>query len=465
VDPGDGSCLAYNPQTDGWTALGSATGRLNEATWVLLSDDTILTAQCFSPYKSEKYVIASDAWQDEGSIPVTLVDSVMHEIGPAMLLYNGKVIYFGAANSRGHGKTALYTPASSATGHGSWSAGPDIPKVGGNAIVANDCPATLMPNGKVLFTGAQFQNNDWGSPIYLFEYDPSSNTITQAPTPANNSAQLYWSRMMLLPTGEVLFSPSSSDVRLYQPDSGPQEGWRPAIASVTVAGAHGFLPAVDYVLTGTQLNGLSQANMYGDDCYPATNYPLVRLRERSSGQVHYARTSTFSTLGVGTGAALQTCHFNTAAVPAGDYDLYVVANGISSHPIRFTVVHWRKPEIIDGQVKREFDFVGKIIYEGDPWNWRNQGDPEEIVTLTNEVRSLANSVKRLETMIEARSLPEVGRKIAEQASDARSGKGKTNADAADPSPAGKRRAAEPPAANRPATKRAAAKRPRAKSGT
>jgi hypothetical protein len=36
----------------------------------------------------------------------------MHEIGPAMLLYTGQVIYFGAANSKGHGKTALYTPPS-----------------------------------------------------------------------------------------------------------------------------------------------------------------------------------------------------------------------------------------------------------------------------------------------------------------------------------------------------------------
>jgi hypothetical protein len=414
---GDGECIAYSPQSDTWSSLASASGRTNEETWVLLPDNTIITAQTFSPFKSEKYIIASDTWQDEGNVPVTLVDSVMNEIGPAMLLYNGKVIFFGAANSGGKGKTALYTPAATATGHGSWSAGPDIPKVSGKTIVSNDCPASLLPNGKVLFTGAPFANNDWGQPIYFFEYDPIANTITQAPTPANNGAKLFWSRMMLLPSGEVLFSPSSGDVRLYQPDSGPQEAWRPTIASVTATS--GFVGSDNYVLTGTQLNGLSQANMYGDDCQPVTNYPLVRLRQPGTGNVYYARTHTFSTLGVATGGSLQSCHFNTASVPNGSYELHVVANGIESHPVPFTVYHWHKPEVIDYGVKREFEFLGKIIYEGDPFDrFKWIGDPEEIVGLRNEVRSLENTVKRLGTLIEARDLPPVGREIARKATAA-----------------------------------------------
>ena len=39
-----------------------------------------------------------------------------------MLMYNGKVIFFGAANSRGHGKTAIYTLPASPTGTGTWAA-------------------------------------------------------------------------------------------------------------------------------------------------------------------------------------------------------------------------------------------------------------------------------------------------------------------------------------------------------
>ena len=141
-----------------------------------------------------------------------------------------------------------------------------------------------MPNGKVLFTAAQFLNNNWGTPVLFFEYDPSSNTIAQAPTPPNNAtypypgpanAGIYWSRMMLLPTGQVLFSASSSNVQVYTPDGGPQDAWRPTISSVT---PHGVI-FTDYILVqGTQLNGLSQANIYGDDCYPATNSSSSRIQ-------------------------------------------------------------------------------------------------------------------------------------------------------------------------------------------
>ena len=72
----------------------------------------------------------------------------MHEIGPEMLMYTGKVIFFGAANSNGHGKTALYTPPGSPSGTGTWMAGPDIPTVGNQTIVCNDV-LVLLPNGKV----------------------------------------------------------------------------------------------------------------------------------------------------------------------------------------------------------------------------------------------------------------------------------------------------------------------------
>ena len=92
------------------STTGAQPGRTNEETWILLPDNTIVTVQCFPPYHGVKYVVSSGTWQDEGTLPVTIVDPVMSEVGPGMLLYNGKVIFTGAANSRGHGKTVLYTP-------------------------------------------------------------------------------------------------------------------------------------------------------------------------------------------------------------------------------------------------------------------------------------------------------------------------------------------------------------------
>jgi len=208
-----------------------------------------------------------------------------------------------------------------------------LPQIKDEPIVCNDCPASLLPNGKVLVTGAPFVFNGWGSPIYFFEYDPYTSTITQAPTPPNNGARLYWSRMMLLPTGQVLFGPSAFDLQVYTPDGGPQEAWRPTVREIT---GHCAGAAVDYyLLRGEQLNGLSQANMYGDDCSPATNYPLVRLRRATTGEVFYCRTHDFSTMAVATGTSLESVRFDAGSVPYGDYELCVVANGISSHCVSF----------------------------------------------------------------------------------------------------------------------------------
>lgn len=326
-------CIIYDPVTATWSPAASKAVRSNEETWILLPDETIIAAQCWEPYRSERYSISSNAWKDEGSPPVMLVDSGMHEIGPAMLTYDGKVIFFGAANIHGSGKTAIYIPPASYTGTGTWVAGPDIPRVGKQAIVCNDCPATLMPNGKVLVTGAPYAAGTWGSPIYLFEYDPFLDTIAQAPTPPNNSMRLYWSRLLLLPTGQVLFGPSTTELQCYTPDGEPQEAWRPVIEQV--------IPHCDstgvshYLVRGTQLNGLSQANVYGDDCNPATNYPLIRLRSTRTGEVYYCRTYEFSTLAVATGHRTESVRFDASRIPYGEFELCVVANGISSHCLPF----------------------------------------------------------------------------------------------------------------------------------
>lgn len=327
------SCTIYDPEINSWSIAASKTVRSNEETWILLPDSTIITAQCFPPYKSEKYIIASNTWQDEGAIPVPLVNPNMAEIGPAMLLYNGKVIYFGAEKSGGFGKTAIYTLPGTPTDVGTWEAGPNIPKVAGTTMVCNDCPATLLPNGKVLFTAANYQANNWGSPILFFEYDPDTNTIIQAPTPSNNGSVLYTSRLMLLPTGQVLFSPSSNNMQCYTPDGSPQAAWKPVVTSVA---SHqlGTTSTIDYyILKGTLLNGWSQANTYGDDCYASTNYPLIRLHNTCSDKMYYARSFNFSTMGVATGSSEECCNFSTENIPDGEYELTVIANGISSIPI------------------------------------------------------------------------------------------------------------------------------------
>ena len=143
-----GATAIFNPVTNSWAAGGSLAIDTNEEAWVLLPDNTIVTAQCFAPYQSERYSISSDAWKNEGALPVSIVDHVMHEIGPAMLMYNGKVIWFGAAEVGGHGKTVIYTPPAVYTGTGTWTQGPDIPKIGGKTICLTIAPRPCCPMEK-----------------------------------------------------------------------------------------------------------------------------------------------------------------------------------------------------------------------------------------------------------------------------------------------------------------------------
>ena len=80
---------------------------------------------------------------------------------------------------------------------------------------------------------------------------------------------------------------------------------------------------------------------YGDDVQAATNYPLVRITNRASGAVTYARTHDHSSMSVAPGNWSHTSFDVPATIPTGPSDLVVVANGIASDPIRVNVGHNR----------------------------------------------------------------------------------------------------------------------------
>ena len=68
-----------------------------------------------------------------------------------------------------------------------------------------------------------------------------------------------------------------------------------------------------YKISGTQFNGLSQAAAFGDEFQTATNYPLVRITNSSTGHVFYARTHNHSTMAVATGSAIVSTNFDVPA--------------------------------------------------------------------------------------------------------------------------------------------------------
>ncbi|HKV54613.1 MAG TPA: kelch repeat-containing protein, partial [Candidatus Binataceae bacterium] len=330
----------WSPHHDSWREAGTAFGtqsptkfgRTNEETWTLLRDGSVLTVEVFNPTAAEKYLPHEDIWVSAGSTPQSLIDSTMEEIGPAILLPDGRVFAIG-----GSSHTALYTPPHHHKDPGSWANGPDL-KDSSNNLAAIDAPAVLLPEGKVLCCAGKRHLETpppeyWSGPTLFFEYDPISNGLVETSTqPTINGTDTWTARLLLLPNGQVLYTAEQNNIWIYTPDGGPHRDWRPHI---TEHPRH-LHRDEGYEIEGHRFNGLSQAVSYGDDYTAATNYPLVRLTKGNT--VTYCRTHDFSTLAVATGDREVRTRFHVPTnAPTGDCHLAVVANGIASDPVHVHV--------------------------------------------------------------------------------------------------------------------------------
>lgn len=300
----------------------SSTGKADfnaEEGWTLMPDGSILTVDVKNNPNSESYSPAAGTWSSLGSTIANLQGPPCcsclsyggkkpycppGEVGPAILQPDGTVFASGALHQGdANGHTAIYTPGAG------WSAGPDFP----NGDDAGDNFAVLLPSGHVLVQGTS------GT---LYEFDGAHLTAT----PFNSG----YSSLMVLPTGQVLIG----GTEVYKGAGKAEASWRPAISSVPSTIARGST----YQIFGIQFNGLSQAAAFGDEYQTATNYPLVRIANASSGHVVYARTHDHSTMAVATGNRTVFTYFDVpAGAETGASTLEVVANGIASKPVAVTV--------------------------------------------------------------------------------------------------------------------------------
>ena len=322
----------YDPVANTWVSAGNKSDSSSEETFTVLPDGTVLSVQCSTPSKAEKYIVASDTWVPAGTTPSPLPQpcpGVIGEIGPALLLPDGRVLAVGAS-----GYTAVYNPPSAPSQPGTWMAGPTLLDESGNILFPMDAPGCLLPNGKVLLCASPGPPCQYPPPTTFFEYDPSSNSVTRIVSPTNVGGPCYNGRMLLLPSGQVLFANSSSDIEVYTPDGAPQAPWKPQITNAP----RSISANQTYGLQGRQLNGLSQAVSYGDDAQMATNYPLVCVRNMASSNLVFCRTFDHSTMGVATQNAIHSTRFSVpSGVPAGASELFAVANGIWSDPVSVNV--------------------------------------------------------------------------------------------------------------------------------
>ncbi len=316
------SAAIYHPTTDTWSPAATP-GDQNEADWVKLPDNSILTIIAYG-LNAQRYIPSQNVWVSEPPVPVDMYNSMM-ELGSGHLLPNGKVFWLGATSN-----TVIYTPTGN-TNPGSWVTGPVIP----NGYGANDAPAAMMANGKILCAFAN-STTTFGTETFFYEYDYTTNNFTQIPDP-NHTADLgdptaaFATSFLDLPDGSVFYCGANGKSYIYTPDGTQLTAGKPVITSVT-KNADG-----SYHLIGTGLNGLSEGAKYGDDKQMSTNYPIVHLTDNTTGNVYYARTYNWTSTGVMTGSTVIATEFTLpAGLPPDPYSLVVSANGLASAPVSFS---------------------------------------------------------------------------------------------------------------------------------
>jgi hypothetical protein len=311
----------FDPLTLGWSPTGFGKADANkEEGWTLLSSGKVLTVDANNftdPTHSELYDPLTGKWTSAGSTVTLLADTFRSsEMGPQVLRPDGTVFAVGAT-----GHTAIYNSNSK-----KWSAGPDFPATINGQLDIADGPAALLPNGNVLVAASPgvFQT---GTRFFEFDGQRLTETANRPDAAANSSFNFF---ALILPTGQVLVTNinDGQSAMVYNAVGSYQKQWAPEIKSVP----HILQAGVSYQLSGERLNGLSQGSAYGDDGQSATNYPLVRITNQTTGHVFYARTHHHSSMAVGIKTEGNT-HFDVpAGIEPGASQLVVVTNGIPSEP-------------------------------------------------------------------------------------------------------------------------------------
>ena len=363
----------FDAKTLTWTAVSTA-GKNDfdaEEGWTLLPDGSVLTVDVKDHPKAERFLpnanLSLTKWVSAGSTPANLQASDTNsakkivfdngkmvyyppgEVGPAILRPDGSVFATGAVcgvPGTGPNDCQVVTKV----GHtatfkaGAWTAGPDFP----NGEGAGDSYASLLPNGNVLvetnpagtvsdprsrykaiathaihptFGAARAATPTW----HFYEYDGVKLTHEAVADFTGGAAST-----LLLPTGEVMLNGQA----IYASTGTYLPAWAPTITKAPTDVSAGGT----YSISGTQFNGLSQANAFGDELQVATNYPLVRITNGKTGDVTYARAHDVTSMGVATGATIVSTSFDVPkTIELGASTLEVVANGIPSKPVPITV--------------------------------------------------------------------------------------------------------------------------------
>jgi hypothetical protein len=381
--------VIYNPNANTWSQGPAYLSSQNEASWVKLADESILTIDKNST-QTERFIPSLNTWVRDGTMPVGIY-GLGSELGAGFLLPDGRAFFIG-----GNSQTALYTPSPlGGTNAGTWVSGPLIP----GSRAAPDAGACMMANGKILCAVGPLGTaaDHFPTPVSFYEYDytvGATGSFTQVNSPTGgltDNIPSYRAIMLALPDGNVLYSHFGSQLYVYDPTGSPLAAGKPTITRIDQLGDGTFR------LTGTKLNGISQGASYGDDAQMDSNYPLVRVTS-GGGTVTYLRTYNWTSTSVMTGSDYLSVDFSAFGLSPGTYTLEVVANGNPSTGLTYY-----------GPVWVDYNYSGFPLELGlyaFPWNTLVEG--VSMVPVGGTINIKASSKKEIITITKAMTLRSVG---------------------------------------------------------
>jgi hypothetical protein len=313
------TCPSGDPCNDeqGFTALPGGD---------LMMVDVWNTGSNYDQY--EIYDTSAGTWSVAGKTASFLTNSGF-ELGAGALTpqagKQGVVMQFGADTSNN-----VYDVQK-----GKWSKAPSFSLSGYDCA---DAPAATLPDGNVL---TQASPGEFNSPSHFFEASFSKkgkakltqvNDTKQAP-----STSSFESTMLLVPTGQVFWVNSQvtpNEVALYTPAGKAKAKWLPVVSNVSSTLTVG---STANAISGKNFNGFDLGGVYGDDAQSATNFPVVRITNNSTGDVCFGRSYSFSTMGVWTSGTTTASFDLPSSCETGASTLQVVVNGIASAAVSVTL--------------------------------------------------------------------------------------------------------------------------------
>jgi hypothetical protein len=281
------------------------------------------------------YDTSTGAWAQPGSTPDRLSDASHFELGAGVLTplgsKQGTIIQLTANTATQTAPSDIYNVAT-----GKWTTGP-ITKVGNTTYVMADAPAAVLPDGNVL---AEAGPGYASSPAHFWEFATTKKGVVTATQVNDNktvgSSSDFTGNMTVAPTGQVLWtnSQSSTEVALYTPKGKAKAAWDPVVSSVSNSLSVG---STGNAISGTNFNGFDLGGYYGDDGQAASNFPLVRITNNSTGDVCFGRSYNFSTFGVWTSGTTNAVFDLPASCETGASKLQVIVNGIASAAVAVTL--------------------------------------------------------------------------------------------------------------------------------